>query len=144
MIHSILTYKLTNVIKNIKIMRQGCIACLPGNLDLDLELSLSKLNHLGSLVYLNEQALPLKLLKRFYTYHDKIWQRLKALTKSPLHKLLEICGSKLPQQAKLYRDRTEEIVSSIDRYVNVVLSVSERSASIYRHYGIEPNRLTTQ
>ena len=124
---------------------RGCIACLPGNLDLDLELSLRKLNYLGSLVYLNEQALPLKLLKRFYTiYHDKIWRRLKALTKSPLHKPLEICGSKLPQQAKLYRDRTEEIVSSIDHYVNVALSVSERSASIYRHYGIEPARLTTQ
>lgn len=67
---------------------RGCIACLPGNLNLDLELSLRKLNHLGSLVYLNEQAPPLKLLKRFYTYHDKIWRRLKALTKSPLNKPL--------------------------------------------------------
>lgn len=124
---------------------RGCIACLPGNLDLDLELSLRKLNHLGSLVYLNEQALPLKLFKRFYTiYHYKIWRRLKALTKSPLHKPLEISGSKLPQQAKLYRDRREEIVSSINRYVDVALSVSERSASIYRHYGIEPDKLTTQ
>lgn len=124
---------------------RGCIACLPGNLDLDLELSLRKLNHLGSLVYLNEQALPLKILKRFYNiYHYKIWRRLKALTKSPLNKPLEICGSQLPQQAKLYRDRREEIVSSINSYVDVALSVSERSASIYRHYGIDPDILTTQ
>lgn len=124
---------------------RGCIACLPGTIDLDLELSLRKLNHLGSLVYLNEQGLPLKLLKRFYTiYHYKIWRRLKALTKSPLNKPLEIYGEKLPQQAQLYRDRREKVVSLINRYVDVALSVSERSASIYRHYGIDSDKLTTQ
>jgi glycosyltransferase involved in cell wall biosynthesis len=125
---------------------RACVSCLPEKIDVKLENTLRKLNHLGSLVGQDEQALPLRLVKKIYSgiYRRKLWYQQKLFTKSPLKAPLDIGGTELPQHADLYRYRRQEIISLINRYVDVVLSVSERTASIYRQYGVDPVRLTTQ
>jgi len=124
---------------------RACIACLPVKIDLDLLLTLRKLDHLGELISLDEQALALKLIKKIYTFfHYKLRQSRISQTKSPLNKALEVNGTNLPQQASFYHHRRQEIISLINRYVDVALSVSERTTSIYTQYGIDPVRLTTQ
>ncbi len=124
---------------------RACVACLPEKIDTDLELKKRKLEHLGSLLGQDNQALPLLLVKKVYgaLYH-RIRDQLLAQTKSPLKMPLEITGAELPQQATLYRHRRQEIVSLINHFVDVALSVSERTTTIYRQYGVDPSRLTTQ
>lgn len=124
---------------------RACVSCLTGKVDLDTEINLKKLNHLGSLLGQNKQALPLKLVRKIYSsFYRKVWNKFISLTKSPLKGALEVTGSELPQHASLYRHRRQEIVSSINRYVDVALSVSKRTTSIYQQYGVDSKRLTTQ
>ncbi len=125
---------------------RACVPCLTVKLDLDLELTIRKLNNLASLVGQDKQALPLQLVKRIYMafYRRKRSYQMNPQTKSPLKRPLEVTGTELPQQAGLYRHRRQEIISLINRYVDVALSVSERTTSIYREYGVDPVRLTTQ
>lgn len=124
---------------------RACVSCLTGKVDLGIELTLKKLEHLGSLIGQDKQALPLKVVKKIYSgFYRKVWNKFISLTKSPLKGPLEVTGTELPQQAGLYRHRRQEIISLINRYVDVALSVSERTTSIYRQYGVDPGRLTTQ
>ena len=125
---------------------RACVPCLTKKIDLNLELATRKLNNLGSLVGQDKQSLPLQLVKKIYTgfYRRKLWYQQKPDTKSPLKRPLDVTGTELPQQASLYRHRRQEIISLINRYVDVALSVSERTTSIYRQYGVDPGRLTTQ
>jgi len=123
---------------------RACLACLPAPPNLERELAIRKLEYLCNSLNLDERSLPLRVLKKFYALFYKIQQPLAARTQSPLTKKLEMKGANLPQQAHAYQFRRQEIVASIDRYVDVALSVSDRSASIYRHYGVDPARLSTQ
>lgn len=125
---------------------RACVSCLPEKVDLKLELTIRKLNHLGSLVGQDERALPLVLIKKIYSglYRRKHWHQRIQNTISLLNRPLEMTGTELPQQAALYRHRRQQIISLINRYVDVALSVSERTTSIYRQYGVEPVRLRTQ
>jgi glycosyltransferase involved in cell wall biosynthesis len=125
---------------------RACVSCLPGKLDLNLELTNRKVNHLGSLLGQDKQSLPLRLVKKIYSgfYRRKLWRQINSPTKSPLKKQLEVTGTELPQQADLYRHRRQEIISLINRYVDVAVSVSERTTSIYRQYGVDAVRLTTK
>ena len=125
---------------------RACVSCLTEKVDLDLDIALKKLDHLGSLVGQDGYAFPLRLIKKFYTrfYRRQAWNRLRPDTNSPLTKPIDISGKELPQQADLYRHRRHEIVSAINRYVDVALSVSERTTSIYRQYGVDSEKLTTQ
>jgi len=122
---------------------RACVACLPSPYKLDMELSYRRMSHLGSLIGLDEQSTLLRLPKKLYYVWFKGWNWLKP-TKSPLIQPLNITGTELSQEADLYRHRRQEIVSLINRYVDVALSVSERTTSIYQQYGIDPVRLKTQ
>lgn len=124
---------------------RACGACLPKKVDSDLELTLRKLNHLGSLLGQDKQSLTLRLVKNLYKgFYSKLWYQLIARTKSPFKKPLDMTGTELPQQADLYRRRRQEIISIVNRYVDVALSASERTTSIYQQYGVDPGRLATQ
>jgi len=125
---------------------RACVSCIPEKIHWNLQLTNKKINHLGSLVGQDKEALPLQLVKKIYEifYVRKFWSQLRSPTKSPLIKQLEVTGTELPQQAGLYRHRRQEIISLINRYVDVALSVSERTTSIYKQYGVDPARLTTQ
>ncbi len=124
---------------------RACVSCLTQKVDLELELTSRKLDNLGSLVGQDKQALPLRLFKKIYYgfYRRRLWYQ-QIQKKSPLKRPLEVTGTELPKLAGLYRHRRQEIISLINRYVDVALSVSERTTSIYRQYGVDPVRLTTQ
>lgn len=121
---------------------RACVSCIE-TVDLNLELNSRKLKHLGNLVGLNQQALPLKLIKKIYTnlHRRKLWRKY---INSPLAQQLEVTGKELRQDADMYRYRRQEIVYLINRYVDIALSVSERTTSIYRQYGVDLARLNTQ
>ncbi len=123
---------------------RACVSCVPDPVDLNLELTLKKLDNLGSLISRGVPAI--RLIKKLYTrlYRRQVWYQTKPDTKSPLTKPIDVAGKELPQQANLYRQRRQEIVSLINSYVDVALSVSERTSSIYRQYGVDPVKLTTQ
>lgn len=123
---------------------RACVSCIPEKIDVNLELTIKKLDDLGSLTGRGGKAM--RLIKKIYTrlYRRQVWNRTKPDTKSPLTKPIDVAGKELPQQASLYRQRREEIVSLINQYVDVALSVSERTASIYKQYGVDPGKLTTQ
>lgn len=125
---------------------RACAACLPEKVNVDLQLNVRKLNHLGSVLGQDKQAPTLRIVRNLYKdFYLKIWNKFRSLTtSSPLTRQLELTGTELPQRAGLYRHRRQEIVSLINRYVDVALSVSERTTSIYRQYGVDPGRLTTQ
>jgi glycosyltransferase involved in cell wall biosynthesis len=123
---------------------RACLACLPAPPNLKRELVIRKLEYLCSSLNLDERSLPLQVTKKLYALFYKIQQPLAARTRSPLNKKLDMKGANLPQQAHAYQFRRQEIVSLIDRYVDVALSVSDRSASVYRQYGVNPARLSTQ
>lgn len=124
---------------------RACISCLPGNPTVGLDLHYRKLSHLGSFLDLEEQALVLKVLRKlvakFYYY---FWQPAKIRSRSPLNNSRDFVGKELPQQAQLFRDRRQKIVSLMNTYVDVLVSVSERTASIYKQYGVDPERLIVQ
>lgn len=44
----------------------------------------------------------------------------------------------------MFRERRQKIVSLINSYVDVAVAVSERTASIYKQYGVAPERLIVQ
>lgn len=125
---------------------RACVSCMPEKVASNLEVTLRKIENLGSLVGQNKQSLPLQVVKKIYTglSRRQVWYQMKSRTTSPFKKPLEIMGIEQPQEAGLYRDRRQKIVSIINRYVDVALSVSERTTSIYRQYGVDPGRLTTQ
>ena len=125
---------------------RACAACLPEKVNVDLLLNVRKLNHLGSVLGQDKQAPTLRIVRSLYKdFYLKIRNKFRSLTtSSPLKRQLELTGTELPQRAGLYRHRRQEIVSLINRYVDVALSVSERTTSIYRQYGVDPGRLTTQ
>ncbi len=138
-------WKLESVACSNYLEGRACVACLPDKVDVDLALNNRKLNHLGSLLGLDKQSLPMWLFNKVY---DAIYHRLRdqmiARAKSPLNMQLDLTGRELPQQASLYHQRRQEIVSLINQYVDVALSVSERTTAIYTKYGVDPVRLTTQ
>ena len=124
---------------------RACVSCLPDHVDLHLELTMRKLKHLGSLIGQHEKSFPLRLVQKVYSfYRCKLWYQLRYRKTSTLKQPLEVTGKELSQQAGLYRHRRQEIISLINRYVDSILSVSERTSSIYRQYGVDPIRLTTQ
>ena len=124
---------------------RACVSCLPGDPTVNLDLHYRKLSHLGSFFNLHEQALLLKVVRKLFAkFYHYFWKPLKISAQSPLKNSQEFIGTEMPQQAQLYRQRREEIISLINSYVNVAVSVSERTASIYRQYGVEPERLIVQ
>ena len=124
---------------------RACVSCISEIVIVDLELTVRKLYHLGSLLGLKRQSLPVLLCEKIYrNLYGRIWYQLKVRSKPLLSNQLDIVGKELPQLAGLYRQRRQEIVSMINRYVDVALSVSERTASIYKQYGVNPERLITQ
>lgn len=124
---------------------RACVACLPGKPTVTLDLHFRKLSNLGSFLKLHEQALILKvsrrLLANFYYYFRR---PQKIRLQSPLNRYQEYLGKDLPQDAQLYRDRRDKIISLINNYVDVAVSVSERTASIYKQYGVAPARSIVQ
>ncbi len=127
---------------------RGCVACQPkpDEVDTGLELFLRRMLNLEKLLGFNEQTTLIRnLLIKFYKIvWCRVQSRLTGTTKSPLLQSFKINGTELSQEADLYRYRRQEIVSLINRYVDVALSVSERTTSIYKQYGIDPLRLKTQ
>ncbi|WP_169157617.1 glycosyltransferase [Brasilonema bromeliae] len=124
---------------------RACVSCLDTKIHVELELTLRKLNHLGSLLGQDQQSLPMAITKKICRgIYSQIWYQVITRTKSPLKKPLEVTSADLPQEADLYRYRREEIVSLINRYVDVALSVSERTTAIYKQYGVNPALLTTK
>jgi glycosyltransferase involved in cell wall biosynthesis len=121
---------------------RACIACLPSKPAVTLNLHFRKLTFLGNLVGLNDQALLLKALRKIFARTYYFWQLLKIYSQSPLKKSQEFVGKDLPQHSQDYHERRTEIISLINTYVDVAVSVSERTASIYSKYGVEPKRLT--
>lgn len=124
---------------------RACVSCITEQVDSNVILTMRKLDNLASLVGLDKQALPVRLVKKIYLdLYRPLKRKLISRTESPLKKPLEVTATQLPQQAGLYRQRRQEIISVINHYVDVALSVSERTTSIYKQYGVEPGRLTTQ
>jgi glycosyltransferase involved in cell wall biosynthesis len=123
---------------------RACLACLPIPPNSERELAMRRLEFLGNSLDLKGRSLPLNLLKKLVALFYKIQRPLVVQTRSPLLKTLELKGANLPQQAEAYQFRRQEIVSLINRYVDVALSVSDRTATIYRYYGVDPARLSTQ
>ncbi|MFB2834960.1 glycosyltransferase [Floridanema evergladense] len=124
---------------------RACVSCIQEVVILDLELTVRKVYHLGSLLGFDRQSLPVRLSEKIYrAFYSRIWYQLNVRSKSPLSNRLEITGKDLPQFADLYRKRRQEIVSIINRYVDVAISVSERTTSIYEQYGVNSDRLITQ
>jgi len=124
---------------------RACVACLPGKPTVTLDLHFRKLSHLGSFLRLREQAMPLRVSRRLlanYYYYFRLPQKTRLL--SPLNHYQEYSGKDLPQQAELYRDRRHKIVSLINNHVDVAVAVSERTANIYKQYGVDPERLIVQ
>jgi len=125
---------------------RACVACQPKPVEVDTELFIRRMLDLENLLGLNERATLIhNLLIKFYkSVWCRVQSRLTGTTKSPLLQSFKINGTELSQEADLYRYRRQEIVSLINRYVDVALSVSERTTSIYKQYGIDPLRLKTQ
>jgi glycosyltransferase involved in cell wall biosynthesis len=125
---------------------RACVSCLPEQVYVEQEITNRKLNDLGKKIGQNERSLPLKIVKKIYSAIDR--RRLlylhKPFSNSPLKRHLDLTGGELPQQADLYRDRRQQIVSLINNYVDVALSVSERTTSIYQQYGVDSKKLVTQ
>lgn len=112
---------------------------------MNLDLHYRKLSHLGSFLDLKEQALALRVVRKIFAkFYHYLWKPLKIKPRSPLNNSREFVGKELPQQAELFRDRRHKIVSLMNSYVDVVVSVSERTASIYKQYGVDPERLIVQ
>lgn len=124
---------------------RACVACLPGEPSVGLDLHYRKLSHLGSFLNLREQALALRVFRKLVAkFYYNFWQPMKIRSRSPLNNSQEFVGKDLPQHAHLFRDRRQKIVSLINSYVDVAVSVSERTASIYKQYGVAPERLIVQ
>jgi glycosyltransferase involved in cell wall biosynthesis len=108
-------------------------------------LSKKRIIHLGTSLGLDEQSLILRFSEKIYR---KIWRithsKRAKVDASPLKKPLDISGTDLPQLANLYHQRRKEIVSLINQYVDVAISVSERTKSIHKYYGVATEKLYTQ
>jgi glycosyltransferase involved in cell wall biosynthesis len=124
---------------------RGCASCLTDTVETDLILAQRTVKKKASFSLDARPDAPLDV-RMWAVVRSRDYSALRTeprLRPGPLQAPLVVEGSLLPQRAPLYRRRREGIIDLINRYVDVALSVSQRTAKIYEDYGVRRERLHT-